>query len=130
MQVCIPKTCKKKKKWGKMRKEKVNFFTFLVFCKFLVCILASKKLEYRLEGVKMEKEAIMKELKAYEERRNEFYKFLDEHIPQNANTGIYDFSGKVMLDAQKVYELFHKLDYQARKIRGIVFNEIIEKRED
>jgi len=35
-----------------------------------------------------------------------------------------------MLDAQKVYELFHKLDYQARKIRGIVFNEIIEKRED
>jgi len=60
---------------------------------------------------------------AYEERRNEFYKFLDEHIPQNADTGIYDFSGKVMLDV-------HKLDYQARKIRGIVFNEIIEKRED
>jgi len=78
----------------------------------------------------MEKEAIMKELKAYEERRNEFYKFLDEHIPQNTDTGIYDFSGKVVLDAQKVYELFHKLDYQARKIRGIVFNEIVEKRED
>jgi len=78
----------------------------------------------------MEKDAIMKELKAYEERRNDFYKFLDEHIPQNADTGIYDFSGKVMLDAQKVYELFHKLDYQARKIRGIVFNEIIEKSKD
>ena len=78
----------------------------------------------------MEKEAIMKELKTYEERRNEFYKFLDENIPQNADTGIYDFSGKVMLDAQKVYELFHKLDYQARKIRGIVFNEIVEKMED
>jgi len=78
----------------------------------------------------MEKEAIMKELKAYEERRNEFYKFLDENIPQNADIGIYDFSGKVMLDAQKVYELFHKLDYQARKIRGIVFNEIVEKMED
>jgi len=77
----------------------------------------------------MKKDAIMKELKAYEERRNEFYKFLDEHIPQDAKTGIYDFSDKVMLDAQKVYELFHKLDYQARKIRGIVFNEIIEKRE-
>ena len=75
----------------------------------------------------MEKEEIMKELKAYEARRNEFYKFLDEHIPQDAKTGIYDFSGKVMLDAQKVYELFHKLDYQARKIRGIVFNEIVEK---
>jgi len=28
----------------------------------------------------MRKDAIMKELKAYEERRNEFYKFLDENI--------------------------------------------------
>jgi len=78
----------------------------------------------------MEKDAIIKELKAYEERRNDFYKFLDEHIPQDTKIGIYDFSSKVMLDAKKVYELFHKLDYQARKIRGIVFNEIIEKRKD
>jgi len=75
----------------------------------------------------MEKDAIIKELKAYEDIRNEFYKFLDEHIPQDSKTKIYNFSSKVVLDAQKVYELFHKLDYQARKIRGIVFNEIIEK---
>jgi len=75
----------------------------------------------------MDTDAIKKELRAYEERRNEFYKFLDEHIPHDAGTGIYDFKNSVTLDAQKVYELFHKLDYQARKIRGIVINEIVEK---
>ncbi|WP_353663182.1 hypothetical protein [Hydrogenimonas sp. SS33] len=75
----------------------------------------------------MDIEAIRKELKAYEARRDEFYRFLDEHIPRDASTGLYDFKDKVMLDAEKVYELFHKLDYQARKIRGIVVNEIIEK---
>ena len=78
----------------------------------------------------MQKDAVMKELRAYEERRNEFYRFLDENIPHDADTGLYDFRTKVMLDAEKVYELFHKLDYQARKIRGIVINEIIEKRVD
>ncbi len=77
----------------------------------------------------MEKEAIMQELRAYEDRRDEFYRFLDEHIPHDASTGLFDFRNEVMLDAQKVYELFHKLDYQARKIRAIVFNEIIEKQE-
>jgi len=75
----------------------------------------------------MDIDAIRKELRAYEARREEFYRFLDEHIPHDADTGLYDFKDKVMLDAQKVYELFHKLDYQARKIRGIVVNEIIEK---
>jgi hypothetical protein len=78
----------------------------------------------------MQKDAVMKELRAYEERRNEFYRFLDENIPHDADTGLYDFRTKVTLDAEKVYELFHKLDYQARKIRGIVINEIIEKRAD
>ncbi|BDY13609.1 hypothetical protein [Hydrogenimonas cancrithermarum] len=78
----------------------------------------------------MEKDAIMKELRSYEERRDEFYRFLDEHIPHDASTGLYDFRAKVMLDAEKVYELFHKLDYQARKIRGIVINEVIEKKAD
>ncbi len=78
----------------------------------------------------MTKEEIMKELRAYEDRRNEFYRFLDEHIPQEASTGLYDFRNEVKLDAQKVYELFHKLDYQARKVRGIVINEIIEKMQD
>ncbi len=75
----------------------------------------------------MDKEAIRKELRAYEERRDEFYRFLDEHIPHDASTGLYDFKNKVMLDAEKVYELFHKLDYQARKVRGIVVNELLEK---
>jgi len=78
----------------------------------------------------VDKEAIRKELRAYEERRDEFYRFLDEHIPHDASTGLYDFRTKVMLDAEKVYELFHKLDYQARKIRGIVINEIMEKQND
>ena len=75
----------------------------------------------------MDKEAIRKELRAYEDRRDEFYRFLDEHIPHDASTGLYDFKDKVYLDAEKVYELFHKLDYQARKIRGIVVNELLEK---
>ncbi len=79
---------------------------------------------------RMEKDAIMKELRAYEDRRDEFYRFLDEHIPHDASTGLYDFRNKVMLDAEKVYELFHKLDYQARKVRGIVINEILEKQSE
>ncbi|MCF6200774.1 MAG: hypothetical protein L3J42_01395 [Hydrogenimonas sp.] len=74
----------------------------------------------------MTKDEIMKELRAYEDRRDEFYRFLDEHIPHDASTGLYDFRNRVLLDAKKVYELFHKLDYQARKIRGIVVNEILE----
>ncbi len=78
----------------------------------------------------MEREEIMKELRAYEDRRDEFYRFLDENIPHDATTGLYDFRNKVMLDAEKVYELFHKLDYQARKIRGIVVNEIIQKQQN
>ncbi|WP_457595980.1 hypothetical protein [Hydrogenimonas sp.] len=78
----------------------------------------------------MDIDAIRKELRAYEERREEFYRFLDEHIPHDASTGLYDFKTEPKLDAQKVYELFHKLDYQARKIRGIVVNEIIEKSGD
>ncbi len=78
----------------------------------------------------MDREEIMKELRAYEDRRDEFYKFLDEHIPHDATTGLYDFRNRVMLDAEKVYELFHKLDYQARKIRGIVVNEIIQKQQN
>ena len=75
----------------------------------------------------MEKEAIREELKAYEARRDEFYRFLDEHLPHDASTGLYDFRAKTLLDGEKIYELFHKLDYQARKIRGIVINEILEK---
>ncbi len=75
----------------------------------------------------MDIEAIRKELRAYEDRRDEFYRFLDEHIPHDAGTGLYDFKTRPMLDAEKVYELFHKLDYQARKIRGIVINEIVNK---
>ncbi|OQX72872.1 MAG: hypothetical protein B6D59_07210 [Campylobacteraceae bacterium 4484_4] len=78
----------------------------------------------------MDIEAIKKELRAYEDRRDEFYRYLDEHIPHDGSTGLYDFRNKVMLDAEKVYELFHKLDYQARKIRGIVINEIVQKSDD
>jgi hypothetical protein len=78
----------------------------------------------------MTEEAIRKELRAYEERREEFYRFLDEHIPHDASTGLYDFKTRPMLDAEKVYELFHKLDYQARKIRGIVINELLGKSGD
>ena len=67
----------------------------------------------------LSKEVIKDETKKLIEIRNEFYKFLDENIPKNEYGG-YDFSKKIMLDAEKVYELFYKLDYQARKLRGFL----------
>jgi hypothetical protein len=53
--------------------------------------------------------------------REEFYSFLDENIPKK-KLNIYDFSQNPKLDAEKVYELFFKLDYQARKLRGMLIN--------
>ncbi|WP_200763678.1 CmeU family protein [Nitrosophilus alvini] len=69
----------------------------------------------------MDKEKAMKELKAYEKIRNEFYSYLDSKIPKKEN-GMFDFENAEQLDAKEIYELFYKLDYQARKIRGMVVN--------
>ena len=67
------------------------------------------------------KEEVEKEANKLIEIRNEFYQFLDENIPKK-DFNIYDFSSNPKLDAKKVYELFYKLDYQARKLRGILIN--------
>lgn len=67
------------------------------------------------------KEYVEQETKKLIEIKNEFYRFLDEHIPKTSY-GAYDFSNNPKLDAEKVYELFYMLDYQARKLRGILVN--------
>ncbi|OQX73001.1 MAG: hypothetical protein B6D59_06860 [Campylobacteraceae bacterium 4484_4] len=64
-------------------------------------------------------EDVRKEMKAYEAARNEFFKLFDEKIPKKPN-GLFDFSDHPTLDAKEVYELFYKLDYQARKLRGLL----------
>jgi hypothetical protein len=67
------------------------------------------------------KDEVEKETKTLIEIRKEFYDYLDKNIPKKEH-GIYDFSSSPKLDAKKVYELFYKLDYQARKLRGILVN--------
>jgi len=67
------------------------------------------------------KDEVEKEVARLMEIRNEFYEFLDENIPKD-NFGKYDFSDSPKLEAKRVYELFYKLDYQARKLRGIIVN--------
>ncbi len=64
-------------------------------------------------------EDVRKEMKKYEERRNEFYDLFDSQIPKLQN-GLYDFDNAPKLDAKEVYDLFFKLDYQARKLRGLL----------
>ncbi len=66
----------------------------------------------------IDKETITKELDTLIKRRTDFYDFLDANIPKDKRNINYDFSKNPTLDAQKVYEYFHKLDYQARKLRG------------
>ena len=68
-----------------------------------------------------DREFVQKETDKLIEIRKEFYEFLDKNIPKN-EFGIYDFKGNPKLDAKTVYELFYKLDYQARKLRGILVN--------
>ncbi len=61
-----------------------------------------------------------KEMKKYEKIRNEFYDYLDASIKKSKNDQ-FDFSNPQTLDAKEAYEHFFKLDYQARKIRGLLF---------
>ncbi len=64
-------------------------------------------------------EDVRKEMKKYEEQRNAFYALFDNEIPKKEN-GMFDFDNAPKLDAKEVYDLFFKLDYQARKIRGLL----------
>ena len=69
----------------------------------------------------LSKEEVKKATKELIKTREEFYSFLDANIPQNS-FGIYDFNKAEKLDAKRVYELFYKLDYQARKLRGMLIS--------
>jgi hypothetical protein len=62
---------------------------------------------------------VRKEMRAYQAIRDEFYNYLDESVPKN-KFDIFDFSSNPTLDAKEVYDRFHKLDYQARKVRGLL----------
>ncbi len=64
-------------------------------------------------------EDVRKEMKAYEAARNDFFALFDEKIPKKPN-GLFDFSSHPLLDAEEVYKRFYKLDYQARKLRGLL----------
>ncbi len=75
------------------------------------------------------KEEAFKEFKAYEKQRENFFAFLDENIPQKEASLAYDFEQCKTLDSQRVYELFFKLDYQARKVRGVAISLINEQEE-
>lgn len=69
----------------------------------------------------MEKEKAIKEFKKYEKMRMNMYDFFDKHIPKDEN-GVYDFKNAKSIDAKEIFDMFFKLDYQARKIRGIAVN--------
>ncbi len=58
-------------------------------------------------------------IKAYEEKKDDLYRYLDEVLPKDAQTGDYDLSGGSMLDAQKVVSLIESVLYQADKLRDI-----------
>lgn len=67
-----------------------------------------------------EKANIEAELEKLVTIRTAFLKYLDENIPKQENELIFDFSDSPTLDAKSVYEHFYKLDYQARKLRGMI----------
>ncbi len=58
-------------------------------------------------------------IKAYEEKKDDLYRYLDEVLPKDAQTGDYHLSGGSMLDAQKVVSLIESVLYQADKLRDI-----------
>jgi len=62
---------------------------------------------------------IKKEMRKLEEIRSDFYALLDVSIPKDEK-GHFDFSSNPAIDAEDVYKNFFKLDYQARKIRGLL----------
>jgi len=63
-------------------------------------------------------ENVKKEIENLTEAREEFYDYLDANIKKDSSGMAYDFSDNPTLDAKSVYELFYKLNYQARKLRG------------
>ncbi len=59
-------------------------------------------------------------VKAYEEKKDDLYRYLDEVLPKNSENGEYDLSARPMLDAQKVVSLIESMRIQADRLRDIV----------
>lgn len=72
----------------------------------------------------LDKEEVAKELDKLIEIRTEFLEYLDSSIPKKNNGIEFDFTNSPKLDAKEVYNHFFKLDYQARKLRGYLVNEL------
>lgn len=66
-----------------------------------------------------DKAVVETEVEKLMEIRNAFYDFLDSSLPKT-ESGNFDFSHHPTLDAERVYEHFFKLDYQARKLRAFM----------
>jgi len=62
---------------------------------------------------------VRKQMREYQMIRDEFFDFLDKNLAKN-RFGQFDFSSNPTLDAKEVYDRFFKLDYQARKLRGLL----------
>ena len=75
----------------------------------------------------MTREEAFKEFKSYEAIRNEFFSYMDSKIPFLEGSNSYDFEKAKALDPEEIYELFFKLDYQARKVRCVGIDLINEK---
>ena len=72
----------------------------------------------------LDKKAVEQELSKLIDIRTNFLNFLDENIEKKANGIEFDFEKNPQLDAKLVYEYFFKLDYQARKLRGFLVQEL------
>ena len=67
-----------------------------------------------------EKEKVKEELKKLSQARTAFLDYLDATLPKDPNGLGFDFSQAPTLDAKTVYSHFYKLDYQARKLAGML----------
>ncbi|WP_263832064.1 hypothetical protein [Sulfurospirillum oryzae] len=70
---------------------------------------------------------IEKELEKLLDARDAFMAYIDATVPKDSKGIAFDFSENPMLDAKSVYEHFYKLDYQARKVRGFVIRNLVNK---
>ena len=69
----------------------------------------------------MDKEQAMQEFKKYEQMRGEMYEFLERYIPKKED-GSLDFERAGQVSAKEIFDRWFRLDYQARRIRGIAIN--------
>lgn len=70
---------------------------------------------------------IEKELDKLIAARDAFLAYIDANVPKESNDIAFDFSNNPFLDAKTVYEHFYTLDYQARKVRGFVIQNLRNK---